>query len=138
MEDGLAIEFGWSEVWGVSFEKFAEQKSLTGERLGSRVVGKEVEEFVAEDGDAAGFEADDGRTGGDLRGEFVENFQEKRLGAVEHAVVVERAAAAEVGRGEGDAEAGGFQDFDGGDGGFGVEIVIESVGPEEDGASFRG
>jgi hypothetical protein len=47
-------------------------------------------------------------------------------------MVVERAAAAEVGLREGDAEAGGFEDFDGRDGGFGMEMVVEGVGPEED------
>ncbi len=55
------------------------------------------------------------------------------MGAGEHAVVVERAAAAEVGFWKDDPKACGFEDFDGGDGGFGVEIVIKGVGPEEDG-----
>ncbi len=55
------------------------------------------------------------------------------MGVGEHAVVVERAAAAEVGFWKDDPKACGFEDFDGGDGGFGVEIVIKGVGPEEDG-----
>ncbi len=80
-------------------------------------MGKEIDKFVAEDGDAAGFEADDGNSGFDFGGEFIEDLQQKRLGAVEHAMVVERAAAAEVGSGDDDAEAGGFEDFDGGFGG---------------------
>jgi hypothetical protein len=96
-------------------------------------VGEEVEKFVAEDGDTAGFKADDGDAGIDLGGKFVEDLEQERLGAVEHAVVVERASAAEVGAGDDDAEAGGLKDFDGGLGGGGVEVVVESVGPEEDG-----
>jgi hypothetical protein len=60
------------------------------------------------------------------------------LGAVEHAEVVEGAAAAEIGLGEEDAVSGGFEDFDGGAGGGGVEIVVEGVGPEEDGGFLGG
>ena len=100
-------------------------------------MGEQIEEFVAEDGDAAGFEADDGNAGFDFGGEFVEDLKQKRLGAVEHAVVVERASAAEIGLRDDDPEAGGFEDFDGGLGGGGQEIVIESVGPEQDGQGFR-
>jgi hypothetical protein len=100
--------------------------------LGALVVREEVEEFVAEDGDAAGFESDDGDAGFDLGLELVEDVQEQAFGAVEHAEVVERASAAEVGAGYRDAEAGGFEDFDGGAGRCGVEVVVESVGPEED------
>jgi hypothetical protein len=101
--------------------------------LGAAVVGEEVEEFVAEDGDAAGLESDDGDSGFDFGSEFVEDVEEQRLGAVEHAEVVERASAAEVGLGEEDAVSGGFEDFDGGAGGGRVEVVVEGVGPEEDG-----
>ena len=48
-------------------------------------------------------------------------------------MIVEGASAAEMGLRNGDAEARSFEDFDDGDGGFGVEIVIKGVGPEEDG-----
>src|SRR6266481_6349776 len=93
---------------------------------------KEVEEFVAKHRDATGFEADDGDASFDLWGEFVEDLKQERSGAVEHAVVVERASAAEVGFWDDNAEAGGFEDIDGGFRGAGVEIVIESVWPEKD------
>lgn len=97
------------------------------------VVGEKIEEFVAENGDAAGFEADDGSAGRDFGGEFVEDLEKKGFGAVEHAVVVEGAAAAEVGVGDKDAEAGDFEDRDSGFCDGGLEIVIEGVGPEKDG-----
>src|ERR1039458_7518990 len=102
------------------------------------VVGKEVDEFVAEDSDATGFEADDGNAGFDFGREFVEDLEQKSLGAVEYAVVVERASAAEVGFGYDDSEACGFEDFDGGFGDAGLEIVCERVGPEENGRSLWG
>ena len=65
-------------------------------------------------------------------------WSRERLGAVEHAVVVERASATEVGFGHDDSEACGFEDFDGGFSGAGLEIVVESVGPEENRRSLRG
>ena len=99
---------------GVALEKFAEQESLFAQGQGALVVGKEIDEFVAEDGDAAGFESDDGDSGFDLGLELVEDFEQQRFGAVEHAEVVERASAAEVGARDEDAESGGFEDFDGG------------------------
>jgi hypothetical protein len=114
------------------FEELAEQERLFAQDLGALVVREEVEEFVAEDGDAAGLEADDGDSGFDLGGERVENVEEQGLGAIKHAEVVERASAAEVGLGDEDAESGGFEDFDGGAGGLGEEVVVEGVGPEED------
>ncbi len=64
--------------------------------------------------------------------EFVEDVEEQGFGAVEHAEVVEGAAAAEVGLRDSDLVTGGFEDFDGGAGGGGVEVVVEGVGPEED------
>ena len=100
--------------------------------LGALVVREEIEEFVAEDGDAAGLESDDRDAGFDFGLELVENFEQQRLSAVEHAEIVEGAAAAEIRLREEDAVSGGFQNFDGGFGGGGQEIVVEGVGPEED------
>ena len=70
---------------------------MVAQGLGAGVVREEVDELVAEDGDAAGFQPDDGDSGFDLRLELVQNFEEQRFGAVEHAEVVERASAAEIG-----------------------------------------
>ena len=113
-------------------EELAEEEGLVAKLCGARVVGKEVGEFVAEDGGAAGFEDDDGSAGVELRGEGVEGFEEVVLCGVEHAEVVERAAAAEVLRGEGDAEAGGGEDLVGGAHRGWMEVIVEGVGPEED------
>ncbi len=63
-------------------------------------------------------------------------FEEVVFGGVEHAEVVEGAAAAEMFGGEGDAEAGGGEDLVGGAHGGGVEVVVEGVGPEEDFGGF--
>jgi hypothetical protein len=134
VEQGLARELGQCRA-GSEFllEKFAEQESLLAQGLGALVVRKEVNEFVAEDGDAAGFESNDGDAGFDLGFELVEDFEQQALGAIEHAKVVEGASATEVGLRDEDTESGGFEDLDGGAGGRRKEVIIESVGPEENG-----
>ena len=131
VQERFAMELGQRKIFGVGFEKFAEKKSLARKGLSALVVGKEVDEFVPKDGDATGFEANKGDAGFDLGRKFVEDLQQERLGAVEHAVVVEGASAAEAGAGNDDAEACGFEDFNRGFGGVGVEIIVEGVGPEE-------
>jgi len=133
MEKSFAGELRERGVAGVVLEKLAEQEGLLAQGLGALVVGEEVEEFVAEDGDAAGLEADDGDSGFNFGFELVEDFEQKALGAIEHAEVVEGTAAAEIGLRYRDAEAGGLEDFDGGAGGGGSEVVVESVRPEENG-----
>jgi hypothetical protein len=83
-------------VRGVLDQEFAEEEGLVAELGGAGVVGEEVGELVPEDGGAAGFEDDDGGAVDELRGEGVEDFEEIFFGGVEHAEVVEGAAAAEV------------------------------------------
>jgi hypothetical protein len=63
--------------------------------------------------------------------EFVHNLQEQFLGTGEEAKVVERAAAAQMRARDEHVEASGFEDFGGGNGGRGLEVVVESVGPEK-------
>ena len=135
VDEGFARQLGKRNVLGVFLEELAEQEDLLREGAGALIVREQVDEFVAEDGGAAGFEDNDGRAGFDLGEKLVHDFEKQAPGAVEEADVVERASAAEMGAGNGDGEAGGFEDFDGGAGGRGKEVVVESVGPEEDGAS---
>jgi hypothetical protein len=119
-------------VGGVFDEELAEEEGLVAEFGGKWIVGQEVSELVAEDGGAGGFEDDDGGAGVELWGEGVEGFEEVVPGGVEHAEIVEGAAAAEMLCGDGDAEAGGGEDLMGGSQGRGMEVVVEGVGPEED------
>jgi hypothetical protein len=133
VEQGFAWELRELRVGSeVLFEELAEQERLFAQGLGALVVREEVEEFVAEDGDAAGLESDDRDSGFDLGGDRVENVEEQGLGAIEHAEVVERASATERGSGDEDAVSGSLEDFDGGAGGGRAEVVVEGVGPEED------
>jgi hypothetical protein len=48
------------------------RKVLLRQSLRALVVGEKVRKFVAEDGDATGLENDDGNSGFDFRGEFVQ------------------------------------------------------------------
>src|SRR5579871_4671527 len=96
------------------FKKLAEQKSLARQCLGALVMREQVDEFVAEDGDATRLKTDDRNSGLNFRRELIEDLQQQGFGSIEHAVVVERAAAAQVGAGNDDAIAGVLQNFDGG------------------------
>src|ERR1700716_521509 len=92
--------FGLCELWGLVvggvFDKeLAEQEGLVAELGGAWVVGQEVSELVAKDAGAAWFEDDDGGAVVELRGEGIEDLAEVVFGGVEHAEVVEGAAAAE-------------------------------------------
>lgn len=102
------------------------------------VAGEKVEEFVTEDGYAAWLEADDRYSCFDFGREFVKNTEQQRFRAAQHSVVVEWTSAAKERFGNGNSEAERFQDFNGSFGGIRVEIIVEGVGPEEDGFSAGG
>src|ERR1700692_4642476 len=92
---------------------------------------EQIDEFVTKNRDATRLKSDHGNSGFDFGREFIENLQQKRLSAIEHPVVVERAPAAEVGSWHDDAKARSFEDIDRGLRGSGLEVIIKSVGPEE-------
>ncbi len=127
VEQCLAVKTRELDV--VIFEEFAEQESLLRESAGAFVFGEKVAEFVAKDGYAAGLETDDGNPGGDFGFEGVEDSLQQGFGAIKEAKVVQRASAAENSAGDLDAEAGVFENFDGGLGDTWGEVVGESVGP---------
>jgi hypothetical protein len=60
------------------------------------------------------------------------------LRAVEHAKIVERATAAKICARKNYVISSGFENIDRGFGGRGQEIVVEGVGPQENGAAVRG
>lgn len=133
VEEDFLMECGGFEIGGVFGEELAEEEGLAGEALGVLGGGEEVGEFIAEDGGATGFEDDHGKSGLDVGAHDVHELVEPAFGGGDEAVVVEGASAAEVLHGDDDAEAGVFEDIDGGHEGFGHEVVVEGVGEEEDG-----
>jgi hypothetical protein len=118
-------------------EEFAEQKRLLAQGSRAPVVREKVDEFVAEDGNAAWLQADYGNSGLNLWFELVEDFQKEALGTVKHAEIVKRASAAEVRARDEYVEPRGLEDLDGSFGSRGEEVVVECVGPEEDLGSLR-
>src|SRR6201997_720263 len=131
VDDGLAPELRERAQHAVAVKKFAEEVALPRETLGALVPGEEIAEFVAEDSDAAGFEADDGNAGLDLGCERVEDAEEQVFSAIEHAEIVKGASAAEIAGGQFHAEAGVLEDLDSRLRGVGQEVVIERVRPED-------
>src|SRR5699024_1340237 len=91
-------------------EELGEVEALAGEAPGVFIVRHQLQELVPEHGHAARLEPDDRRPRSDLVAESLEDPLEVAAGSREEAVVVERPAAAESGRGEGDLEPGGGED----------------------------
>src|ERR1700756_2910756 len=112
VDDGLAPELRERDQLAVAVEKFAEEDGLPRETLGALVPGEEIAEFVAEDSDAAGFEADDGNAGFDLRGERVEDAEEQVFARSGHPEIEKRGSATEIAGGQFHAEADVLEDLD--------------------------
>jgi hypothetical protein len=72
-----------------------------------------------------------------VRPKGVEHAVQVAFGRVEEAVVVQRAAAAEVAPRQDDLPAGRLDRLDAGDAHAGVEVVVEGVGEEDDGPAVR-
>jgi hypothetical protein len=136
VDEDLFADAGRLIVGSVLDEELAEEEGLVAELGGAGIVGEQVGKLVAEDGGAAWFKDNDGGAGGELGGECVEDFAKIFFCGVEHAEVVEWAAAAEVVVGEDDTEAGSGEDLVSGAQGGGMEVVVEGVGPKEDGGGF--
>ena len=133
VEQGVARELRKLGVGNeILLQELAEQERLLAQGLCAFIVGEEVDQFVAEYGNTTGLKAHYGDSSRDLGLELVEDFEKKTFGAVEHAEIVERASAAEIGTGDSNAKTRCFEDFNSGFGGGGKEIVVEGVGPEED------
>jgi hypothetical protein len=106
-------------------------KRLPAQPLGVLVVRPELHELVLEDGRAARLDSYHRHAGADLVAQAVEDPPQVRLGQVEHPVVVERPAAAEVAARDRDVEARLLERLDRGDSDLGLEVVREGVGPDQ-------
>ena len=100
VEDRLALEARQGKIFGLGFQEFAEQKSLARKGLRTFIVRKQVDQLVAEDGDATGLKPDHRNSSFDFGRKFIENLQQQRLRTIEHAVIVERTSATQVGFGD--------------------------------------
>src|ERR1017187_3739315 len=98
-------------VGGALCEYFAQHDGLPAQADGALVVGEEIDQFVAEDAGATGFEHDDRDSGGDLRFKLVQNTEQIAASLVEESEVVERSPAAYVPPRNLDAGSGGGEQF---------------------------
>src|SRR5690606_309308 len=101
------------------------------------VVREERAELVPEDGGAPRLQADDGHARLNLGAERVQDPAEVELRPVQHSPVVERPSAAEPGRRDAHPVAGVLEHLEGGGERAGLEVVVEGVGPEDDGRPAR-
>src|SRR5687768_1729248 len=77
------------------YQEFAEEHSALAQPLRGLVVREEVSKLVAKDREAARLEPDHRDPRGDRGPEGLQDPLKIALGAIEHPVIVERAAAAE-------------------------------------------
>ncbi len=100
-------------------------------------MGKEVAELVTKDGDAAWLKPNDRRARLNLGSKRVQDPTQELFGGVEVAVVVEWPAAAERLFRHDNCIPCCFQYLDRRHCHFGMEVVIERVGPEHHSLAFR-
>ena len=125
----LAMQFGRVEIRYFRCKKFTQQEGLLAEPPGVFIVGKEIEQFIAEDRYTAWLQANNGNTFCDLWSQRLKNLAQQPFGGSEHAKVIEWSPAAQ----------GLLRDFDLVPGSFKylycslsrirVKIVVKGIGP---------
>src|SRR5439155_6389045 len=89
----------WRRITGPVFSKeFRQRKRLFRQAARVLIVGKEIDELIAEDRQAARLEHDDRRAGFEVRPQSFEGLAEQLLGLPEKTVVIQRPTAAERSR----------------------------------------
>src|SRR5437763_16469648 len=94
LDQRLAAAYRTLVVDAMLGDKFAQQKTLLFQTAGALVIGKQCRHLVAESSEAGRLEAKHRRAARQPRFERGEQIPEQRIGAVEHAPIVERAGAA--------------------------------------------
>src|SRR6266511_2099638 len=92
MNHGSSFELRWFIT--LPHQEFAEQKRLRRESSRVRVIGKQIDQLISEDGHAARLQPNHGHPTTDKRPDGPECALQHTLRQREHPVVVERAAAA--------------------------------------------
>jgi hypothetical protein len=122
---------GWSKIRNVTREEFAEQKGLVTQALGARILREKVDELIAKDARAAGFEEDEEKAGVDLGRAIAQDLFQIGAGLLQKAEIVERAAAADVLARDFGREAGAFEDARRSVEGLRVVVVVPRVRPQD-------
>ena len=134
LHQGLTSQARQLKSVALTIDEFAQRHRCLTQALRVFVRGKEIVKLVAEDGDAAWLESDDRHALIQLRPQLGHHFTKQRLGLPQEAPVVERTSAAEWLAWNRDLITRRFEDIDGRYRGFGMEVIVERVGPEENAA----
>ena len=112
-------------------EELAHQKRLARQPPRIRIVRKQIDELVAEHGEAAWLEHDDWRARLEVRAERLQDFAQLMLCTIEKAVIVERPPAAERTIRKRDVAPGRFEHVSRRDGDLRMKVVVEGIRPED-------
>src|SRR6266850_7686435 len=112
MDEGLAGKRWQRKVFGMLLQEFAEQEDLLRESASTLVLGEEVGQFVTKDSGTTGLEHNNRDARFDFGQQLVHDVEQQALGTVEHADVVQRPPAAEMGPRDCDIEPGGLEHLD--------------------------
>src|SRR5579864_3058590 len=97
------------------------------------VIWEKIEQFIAKNRSTAGLQNNNWSSGGNLRRENFDCFQQQFLRPIKHAKIVERPPAADIALRQCHPTSCGFKHFDSRNRGFRMKIVVESVRPKHDG-----
>src|SRR6266436_1578867 len=111
-------------------KKLAQKKRLASQLRGPCIQRKQIAEFVFKYGSATRLQDNDWNARIDLRAKHAHDFFKILLGLIEQTEVVEWPAAAQVNVRNGDAEYRPFQLFFRLEAVFRMEIIIESIHPQ--------
>src|SRR5215469_8577442 len=99
-------------------------------------MGKEIQQFITEDGGATGLEHHDWGSCSNLLFQSCQGGFEQMLRTIEHAEIVEWSPAADLRLRQAHLVSGCFQNLNRSDSGFRMEIVVERIWPKDHGLAF--
>src|SRR5919109_1021875 len=129
----LALNTRQAVLGALLFQKLAQQKGLRLQPVRKRIMRKQVVQLVAKHGSATWFQHNQRHASLHLRLQFTQDAAQVALSHIEHSVVIERTTAAQMPIWHLDPKASFLQYSCGSPGGFGIEIVVKCIGPENDG-----
>jgi len=127
----FARQFRQLKMSCLLLEELAQQECLPRKPLSSLVFGEQVQEFITKHCGAARLQNNDWSALLNFGFERGKNLAQKILGAIQHAPIVERAPATQVGFRKSYAITGRFENVDGSSGGVREKVVVEGVRPQE-------
>ena len=107
------------------------KKRLLRQFLRTRIIRKEVKQFIPENSSTTRFEDNERNTASDLAGQNIQNPSQQSFCAIEQTKVVERTSATKIFFRQQDAKSRRFEDVHRGLSGRRMKVVVKSIGPEK-------